>query len=204
MKILGTAASTIVLITGLGMTVSETLAQVVATDVICSRCVDTTDIELQAVTSGRLRDGAVSSAKIQDGAVTGSKLAPGAVTNSRIAVGAVREGRLADGAVTNKKIALGAVREGRLATDSVSTAKLQDGAVTAAKLASDAVFQRIVVVGPVGDGTNTSNNGLALLGALAAITTASATERWLIKLEPGEYDVGTNTLAMKRFVDIKG
>ena len=138
MSRLGAAVVALVSLVGLGMTVSETLAQVVATDVICSRCVDTIDIELQAVATGRLRDGAV----------TESKLAPGAVTNSRIAIGAVREGRIADGAVTNKKIALGAVREGRLATDSVSTAKLQNGAVTAAKLATS-VDDRIPPSGDV-------------------------------------------------------
>ena len=130
---IGAAMWTVVLTMALGATSPGVLAQA-ATDVQCAQCVGTTDIALQAITNGRLRDNAVTTNKIVDGAVTARKLGAGAVTNSRIGLGAVREGRLADGAVTNRKIRLGAVREGRLATGAVSTAKLQDGAVTIAKV----------------------------------------------------------------------
>jgi hypothetical protein len=47
-------------------------------------------------------------------------------------------------------------------------------------------------------------NGTALLNALNGITTASATNPYLLKVEPGIYDLGTGTLTMKQFVDVEG
>jgi hypothetical protein len=43
-----------------------------------------------------------------------------------------------------------------------------------------------------------------LLSALAGITTASATNPWLLKIEPGIYDIGNTSLTMKPNVDIEG
>jgi hypothetical protein len=59
---------------------------------------------------------------------------------------------------------------------------------------------RTVVVSPVGTPTQ---NGTALRTALAGIS-ASATDPWLLKIEPGFYDLGSTALAMKAFVDIEG
>ncbi len=47
-------------------------------------------------------------------------------------------------------------------------------------------------------------SGTRLLNALAGITNASATKRYVIKVEPGIYDVGTAGLQMKSFVDVEG
>lgn len=47
-------------------------------------------------------------------------------------------------------------------------------------------------------------SGTALLNALAGITNASATKHYVIKLEPGIYDVGSTELAMKTYVDLEG
>ncbi len=47
-------------------------------------------------------------------------------------------------------------------------------------------------------------SGTALLNALAAINNASATKRYLLKLEPGIYDLGSTELVMKPYVDIEG
>jgi hypothetical protein len=60
---------------------------------------------------------------------------------------------------------------------------------------------RTVVVGPVG---TEAENGTALLTALASITTATASNPWLLKIEPGIYDLGTSSLQMKPYVDIEG
>jgi hypothetical protein len=49
-----------------------------------------------------------------------------------------------------------------------------------------------------------SASGTRLINALAGITNASATKRYMIKVEPGIYDVGTTGLQMKPFVDIEG
>jgi hypothetical protein len=47
-------------------------------------------------------------------------------------------------------------------------------------------------------------SGTALLTALAGITNASATKRYVIKLEPGIFDLGSTRLIMKPYVDIEG
>jgi hypothetical protein len=65
----------------------------------------------------------------------------------------------------------------------------------------DPTYKRTVLVSPVG---TDAENGTALLNALAGITDASATNRYLLAIEPGTYDVGTTPLAMKQFVDVEG
>lgn len=47
-------------------------------------------------------------------------------------------------------------------------------------------------------------SGTRLINALAAITDASATKRYVVKIEPGIYDVGSTMLLMKPYVDIEG
>jgi hypothetical protein len=63
-------------------------------------------------------------------------------------------------------------------------------------------FRRTIVVSPVPD--HPSASGLALLSALASIKGASQSDPWLLKLEPGVYDVGANPVIMKPYVDIEG
>jgi hypothetical protein len=60
---------------------------------------------------------------------------------------------------------------------------------------------RTVLVSPLG---TDFQNGSALLAALASITDASAAKRYLIKVEPGNYDLVGRRLVMKPFVDIEG
>ncbi|HET9229075.1 MAG TPA: hypothetical protein VFR31_20525, partial [Thermoanaerobaculia bacterium] len=59
-----------------------------------------------------------------------------------------------------------------------------------------------VFVHPV-PGDHTAS-GTRLINALAAITDASATKRYVVKIEPGIYDVGSAGLQMKAFVDLEG
>ncbi len=66
---------------------------------------------------------------------------------------------------------------------------------------ADTIYHRTVLVRPLGTG---EENGAALDAAMAGITTASANERWLVKLEPGLYDVGAAGMTGKDFVDIEG
>ena len=61
-------------------------------------------------------------------------------------------------------------------------------------------YKRTVVVSPVG---TSAENGQALLNALAGIT-ASAADPYLLKLEPGVYDLGASPLTMKQYVDVEG
>ncbi len=63
-------------------------------------------------------------------------------------------------------------------------------------------YKRTIVVGPVpGD---PAASGTALTNALSGITGASEGNPYLLKLEPGVYDLGTGTLRMKSFVDVEG
>ncbi|MDQ3864516.1 MAG: hypothetical protein M3317_13665 [Actinomycetota bacterium] len=62
-------------------------------------------------------------------------------------------------------------------------------------------MSRTVVVSPVG---TDAENGTALINALAAISDASQTKKYLLYVEPGTYDLGSATLQMKEHVDIEG
>lgn len=62
-------------------------------------------------------------------------------------------------------------------------------------------YVRTVVVSPVG---TDQENGSALLNALAGITDASSSNSYLIKIEPGNYDIGYDSINMKQYVDIEG
>ena len=58
-----------------------------------------------------------------------------------------------------------------------------------------------MTVSPVGDA---AVSGTALLDALASISTATAIDPCLLKIQPGIYDLGPSTLQMKSFVDVEG
>ena len=62
-------------------------------------------------------------------------------------------------------------------------------------------FSTTVLVSPTG---TAQQNGTALLAAMSGITDASATKPYMLKLEPGTYDIGSMTLTAKDFVDIEG
>jgi hypothetical protein len=60
----------------------------------------------------------------------------------------------------------------------------------------------IVIISP-NPGDTQQANGTALLNTLAGIT-ADANNPYVIKLGPGIYDIGTNSLQMKEYIDIEG
>jgi hypothetical protein len=61
---------------------------------------------------------------------------------------------------------------------------------------------RTEVVSPVAG--NPVASGARLLSAVADITAPSATNPWLVKIEPGVYDLDGQSLAMRPFVDVEG
>jgi len=65
----------------------------------------------------------------------------------------------------------------------------------------DPTLIRTVVVNPVPGSATASGTGL--LTALSAIS-GSSLNPWLVKVEPGVYDIGTSSLQMKPFVDLEG
>ena len=92
-----------------------------ASNVVCNGCVDTSDIDSQAVTTGRIRARAVTTTKLADNAVITSKIK--------------------DGVVTRTKLAAKSVTSAKLQNASVGTLKIKDGAVTADKLADSVADQ---------------------------------------------------------------
>jgi|GEM_PF-3278090 len=70
------------------------------------------------------------------------------------------------------------------------------------KLDGTVAYVRTIVVSPVvGD---TIASGTALVNALNGISGNSATNPYLLKIEPGVYDIGASGLTMKTNVDIEG
>lgn len=67
-------------------------------------------------------------------------------------------------------------------------------------------YQRTVVVSPVGP--TASDNGTALLTALSNIVSGfpapSETDRYLLKIEPGVYNVATTSVVLPAYVDMEG
>ena len=70
-----------------------------------------------------------------------------------------------------------------------------------AKLDAVVQYARTVVVGPVG---STTANGTTLRNALANISSPSSINPYVVKIEPGIYDVGSTPLQMRSYVDIEG
>lgn len=93
---------------------------VTADDVICNKCVDTTDIASQAVTTVKLKDAAVTQIKIADGAVSTKKIQDGAIIKSKIADNAVSKHKIRDGAITKPKISDGAISKSKLSANARS------------------------------------------------------------------------------------
>jgi len=65
-------------------------------------------------------------------------------------------------------------------------------------------YARTVIVSPVGDGSDQQANGTALLNALSGITDAGPSNPYLLKIEPGIYDVASTPVTMKPHVDVEG
>jgi hypothetical protein len=64
------------------------------------------------------------------------------------------------------------------------------------------VYKRTVIVHPVPG--SPADAGNALIAALAAIGDNAGDNPWLVKIEPGIYDLGADSLTMKPFVDVEG
>lgn len=133
----------------LGAQSSESWAQT-ASDVVCVRCVDASDIAIGAVTGGKIGNNAVSKNKIQNGAVKARHIAPNQVTS----------GKILDGTVTGADIANETITQSDLQTNSVNVSEIVSGAVR-----SDEVLNNSLLGIDIQDNTITSadvqNNSLS-------------------------------------------
>lgn len=99
----------------------------------------TDDINDQAITKDKIRDGNVTTEKLAEGAVSTDKLPDGAVKTSKIADENVTTSKLADGAVSTSKLADQNVTKEKIANQSVDNSKLSPEAVTYDKVKNKAI-----------------------------------------------------------------
>lgn len=119
----------------------------------------TDDINDQAITKDKIRDGNVTTEKLADGAVSTDKLPDGAVktekiadeniTTEKLAEGAVETSKIADQNVTSEKIADQSVDNSKLSPEAVTYDKVKDKAITTEKLNDRAVTTEKVEEGAI-------------------------------------------------------
>lgn len=100
----------------------------------------TDDINDQAITKDKIRDGNVTTEKLADGAVSTDKLPDGAVKTSKIADENITTEKLAEGAVETSKIADQNVTSEKIADQSVDNTKLSPESVTYDKVKDKAII----------------------------------------------------------------
>ena len=100
----------------------------------------TDDINDQAITKDKIRDGNVTTEKLAEGAVSTDKLPDGAVKTEKIADKNITTSKLADGAVSTSKIADHNVTKEKIADQSVDNSKLSPEAVTYDKVKDKAII----------------------------------------------------------------
>ena len=195
----------------LGLAVGQASAQ--ATDLVCSACVQATDLAPNAVNNSKIGNGAVNAAKLAANAVTVAKIANNSITTAKIstaAVTAVKIGpnavntaKIANAAVTAAKIAGGAVNANKIADGAVSSAKIQNAAITGAKLADATVTaDKIGILNTVfveAAGPSDTDNCNALIAALAGATGPAA-----VFLGPGTYDCQAQQVIVPAGVALTG
>lgn len=101
-----------------------------------------------------------------------------------------------DGSVTAAKLSAAGAQTGQVLTATANGVAWQTAAV-----GNGVAYTHTVVVN---SGSDSEQNGITLLDALDGITNASFSNRFLLKIEPGVYDLGNDVLTMKSFVDIEG
>lgn len=100
----------------------------------------TDDINDQAITKDKIRDGNVTTEKLAEGAVSTDKLPDGSIKTEKIADENVTTSKLADGAVSTSKIADQNVTKEKIADQSVDNSKLSPEAVTYDKVKNKAII----------------------------------------------------------------
>ena len=85
-------------------------ATTAATDLICDKCVGTSDIADSAVTSAKIGSGQVKNSDMGNSAVTSGKILDGTIVSGDMANQAIISTKIADSAVTSSKLAGGAVK----------------------------------------------------------------------------------------------
>lgn len=182
------------------------------------------------VKTGHIQDSAVTTPKIANGAISTSKLSDGAVTAGKLGIVcpdgqylkfAVPGGWVCSLGMPGPEGPQGPVGpEGPVGPQGPSGAQGPTGAEGPIGPQGPEGPQGLPGTqgaagpeGPVGPmphyanvvvGAKSGGDYLEPMGAIASIDDATAEDPYLIKIMPGLYDLGSNTLAMKEFVDVEG
>jgi hypothetical protein len=115
-------------------------ATAAATDLVCDKCVGTTDIADNAVTTGKIANGQVKAPDIATDAVTAAEIGSSQVGNSEIADDAVTSAKIGDDQVTTFDISdsLGVI-SADIADGRVFSIDIGDGQVSNRDIANDAI-----------------------------------------------------------------
>lgn len=105
------------------------------------------------------------------------------------------------GCVGTTDIANAAVTDTKLGTSAVTNTKIADGAVTDAKISGQISASKIQKLANVVTVATSGGDFTTISAALASITNASDTNRYLIKVMPGIYN---ESIQMKQYVDVVG
>lgn len=149
------------------------------------------------VKTGHIQDGAVTTGKIADGAATTTKLVDGAVTTPKIADGAVTDAKIT-GPISGSKISPTGLNadtvDGKHDYDFATASHNHDG-VYQKKYAKVAVVAQ--------GGGDYADPLIAMNNVNTWCGTPSTLNPCLLKIMPGVYDIGANTLNMA-YVDLEG
>jgi hypothetical protein len=94
----------LLLVTAGGLVTAGELAAQTATDLVCTGCVNSTDIANGGVKSADIQDGAVGTAKIKDGAVTGAKVYNNSLTGADVLDGSLTGADIYDGSLGSAEV----------------------------------------------------------------------------------------------------
>ncbi len=101
-----------------------------AGNVVCTGCIISDRIAVNAVTKLKILAGEIDHTRIADGGILGGNIILGGIGTPQLAINSVTNTIIGPSAITTDKIDAGAVTEALLAPLSVSAAKIQDTAVT--------------------------------------------------------------------------
>jgi hypothetical protein len=167
------------------MALHSPLAWGQATDVVCTQCVNRTDVANDSVTSSQIKNGTITKADIAASAITSNRIKQNTLISDDFAAESIKSSRIKDGTITNADIATNGLNGDVIKNGTITDQHLANSTISAAKLAPNAVFNSIIVI--TSDPLDPLGNCAELTAALASFGSGN-TLRTLIKLEAGQYD----------------
>ncbi|MBL7987065.1 MAG: hypothetical protein JNJ94_03275, partial [Chlorobi bacterium] len=157
-------------------------------------------VKANAITSGKIADGAVGNGDLADDAVTASKIAVNAVNSSEIASDAVGSSEIAADAVGSSEIAADAVGSSEIATGGVTTTEILDGTILAIDMAAGVIPTTLPPSGGAGGdlgGTYPNPSVVKLRGTNVSATAPTATGQMLrFNNTAGQWEPSTDGSAL--------